>query len=159
MPGAFRLQAISDVTLVSVLGQAVIKDVADIVAGCEEQTGIAPEQRHLIVQRSHRTQVTQDAVMGDFTLALIQILGRKAGYAIGIELEITAAGVLRSQTDNAVQTSRLQSDPIGNLEDRIGGAQHGGDTAVLVENILQIGEAVPLLSAVVARIAAAVRRL
>ena len=91
MPGAFRLQAISDIALVGGLGQAVIENVADIVARREKQAGIAPERRDLIIQRSRRMQIAENAVMSDFALALVQIFRRESRRAIGVQQEIAAA--------------------------------------------------------------------
>ena len=47
MPGAFRLHAIGFIALVGGLGDAVIKNVADIGARREEQAGIAAEEGDL----------------------------------------------------------------------------------------------------------------
>src|SRR5258707_1070395 len=113
MPGALRLQAVSRVALVGGLGKTVIENVADIVAWREEQAGIAPKCRDLIVQRPCGMQIAENAVMGDLALTFVEIFRWETRHAIGLQHEIAAASILRSQTDNAIQPRGLQPDLVG----------------------------------------------
>ena len=52
VPGAFRLGAKSFVALIGGLGDAVVKNIADIGARSEKETGIPAENRDLGVKRA-----------------------------------------------------------------------------------------------------------
>src|SRR3954468_14058770 len=147
-PGAFRLQAVSDVALISSLRDAVVKQIARTASRREEEAGIAAEARHLVVERTHGMQIAQDAVMGDLALAFVQPFRWKARGAVGIQHEIAAVRVMRPQSDDAIQAGGLKPPPIGNLEDGVGGTQHGADAAVLVQYVLQEGKTVILIAPV-----------
>ena len=97
--------------------------------------------------------------MGDFALALIQILRWECRLPVGLQHKIAAVGRERAQTDCAVQSGGLKSSGIGNLEHVVGGAQDAGEAGTLVEDVLDKSEAVILLGVIVNGIGRTVRTL
>ncbi len=151
MVSSFGLHAIGCVTLVGRLRNAVEEKVSDRIWR-EEQAGVPGEGRNGNVQRALRTKIVDYAVVGDFALVFVEVLTWKEKRSVRRQLSY------RSQAGNAVQTGRLATTQVRNLEDIIGCTEDRSQRARVIQDVLQIRKAVILLGAIVQRIDAAVRR-
>ena len=85
-----------------------------------------------------------------------RLLLEECGLPVCLQHEIPAHRVLRPEADGAIEAAGLETACVRNLEHVVRGAEDRGDAAVLVEDVLQEREAVPLLGAVMQRIGTAI---
>ena len=139
--GRIALCGVRDVLLESVLRHAREQQIARKVR-YERQAGIAGDQRALNVQIAGRMLPAHRAELSDLALVLVEILARVRRYPVDHQPE---RGLLTVQVRNL------------KLADRA--AEHDRDAILLVQDVLEVAEAVILRGVIVDGIRAAVRRL
>src|SRR6202044_724397 len=137
---AVALHGVGDVLLVGVLRYPREQQIAQGVRG-EGQARVAGDERSLNVERAGRMLPAQGPELRDFTLILVEAL----------------AGIGRLSVDGESEGG-LEAVLVRNLELADGAAEYQGHAVLVIQDVLEVAEAVILRGVVVDGIGAAVRR-
>ncbi len=152
--GALHLQAAGRVALVGVLRDAVEEQVAQLVRA-EHQGRIAPEQRRLQGQLVVRIEIGRRSVGGALALPLVQSVGEIVALAVHQQRSTGTQAV-----DGVVlREARMHAVKVRDLEGRLRGSGEERESAVVVQDVVEIGERLVLIGRVVQGRGAVVRRL
>src|SRR5581483_4443412 len=138
------LQCVCDITLIRPLRDAVEEQVAELWVRRELQTRIARDERGLKGEIASGVLQAQRSEVRDFALVLVEVVAAKIRLAVDGQAGTDPGGRHAAQ--------------VGYLKVIVGAADEEGDPVGLVEDVLEVAEAMVLLGVIVQRRARAIRR-
>ncbi len=124
---------------------AIEQQIPELGIGREAEAGVACDERGLHGQTAAGVLQAECREVGDFALILVELIAQ----------EVALSGDRQSGTDLRGQQPRL----VGNLEAVVGAADEEGHTIAVVQDVLEVAEAMVLAGVIVKRRGQSVGRL